>query len=306
MRSNRRSYAPSGVVDHPGARFPGQVNPSSVLSVDQSDTLGDLQRQDRSETRQRTRDLISGLASATPAERTAIRDEVVTLHLWLAAAVARRYGPPNELDDLVQVARIGLVEAFDRFDPGQGTYASFAWATVTGLLRTHLRDLGWSVRPPRPLQESANRLRKVMPALTQDLGRTPSTTEAAEHLGWEPGAVRAAELAAQGLRATSIDSLVGDGWVLEQPPEWDAVETRVLLGRALRILSDDERHLLELRFLDELSQAQIAVVLATNQMAVSRRLTRVLLRLRTAIGDLDDPGSGQDVRPVPHAARIRP
>ena len=261
---------------------------SAVLPVEQSDGPTDLQPTVRSSTRERTRALLSRLADATPAERAAIREEVVTLHLWLAANVARSFGPSHELDDLLQVARIGLVQAFDRFDPEQGTYATFAWVTVTGLLRRHLRDLGWSVRPPRALQEAANTLREVIPELTQDLGRTPSTVDAAEHLGWTPVEVREARLADQGLRAASIDALVGDRWVPEQPPEWDTIETRLLLERVLRTLSDEERTLLRLRFLDELSQAQIAVALGINQMGVSRRLTRLLLRLRTQIGDLDD------------------
>jgi RNA polymerase sigma-B factor len=255
-------------------------------------------RRDGPETRERSRELMDRLVDATPSDRRAIRDEVVTLHLWLAASVARRYGPHGELDDLVQVARIGLVEAFDRFEPGRTSYSTFAWVTATGLLRRHLRDLGWSVRPPRALQESANKLRRVIPELTQDLGRSPSTTDAAEHLGWTPGAVREARVAGQGLRATSLEALVGDGWVPEQPSDWEAVETRVLLGQALRTLSDEERDLLRLRFLDELSQAQIAAVLGINQMAVSRRLARLLTKLRDEIGDLDDAEAGRQAQPA--------
>ncbi|MGX6604032.1 sigma-70 family RNA polymerase sigma factor [Micromonosporaceae bacterium Da 78-11] len=199
---------------------------------------------------------------------------------------SRRYGPPSELEDLVQVARIGLIEAFDRFEHDQATYSNFAWVTVTGLLRRHLRDLGWSVRPPRSLQESANKLRSALPELTQDLGRTPSTADAAEHLGSTLGEVRKAQLANQGLRATS-KALVGDSWVPEQPAEWARVETQVLLEHALRTLSADERRLLRMRFRDELSQAQIGKVLGINQMGVSRRLSRLPGKLRTDIGGRD-------------------
>jgi RNA polymerase sigma-B factor len=246
-----------------------------------------LEHRDRTAARERTSDLIGSLPDASPAERLAIREEVVTLHLWLAASVARRYGSSGELDDLIQVGRIGLLEAFDRFEPGQTTYATFAWATVTGLLRRHLRDLGWSLRPPRALQESANKLRRAVPELTQDLGRTPTTADTAEHLGWTPSAVREAELAEHGLRATSLEVLVGDGWVPEQPSEWESVETRVLLERALRTLTDEERELLRLRFLEELSQQRISAVLGLNQMGVSRRLDRLMRKLRAEIGDLE-------------------
>ena len=205
-------------------------------------------------------------------------------------------GSRHDVDDLVQVARVGLVEAFDRFDPERTSYSTFAWVTVSGVLRRHLRDLGWAVRPPRTLQESANRLRAVVPQLTQDLGRTPRTADAAERLGWTPLAVREAEVANQGLRAAGLDALVGDGWVREQASEWEGVESRMLLGHALAGLTDDDRELLRLRFVEELSQAQIGVVLGLNQMGVSRRLVRLLARLRDEIGDLDPDGVGTDVR----------
>lgn len=178
MQAHRRRTAAGQIVD-PTCHM-------AVLGVD--------------EMQERTRALISDLTSATVAERLAIREEVVILNLSLANAAARRYGPPSEFDDLVQIARCGLVEAFDRFDPEQSSYATFAWITMVGLLRRHLRDHGWSIRPPRSLQESANKLRKVMPELTQDLGRTPRAVDAAERLGWTLDAVHEARLANQGMR----------------------------------------------------------------------------------------------------------
>lgn len=258
----------------------------SVAPVVPAPPAGSLVRHHH-ETRDRTHELMDRLAGATPVERSAIREEVVTSHLWVAASLARRYGPQSEFDDLVQVARVGLVEAFDRFEPGRTSYANFAWVTAAGVIRRHLRDQGWWVRPPRSLQESANKVRRAMPELAQDLGRDPSTADLAEHLGWTPTAVRDARLASQGLRATSIEALVGDSWVPEQPPEWDAAEVRVVVRRAVRTLSDDERELLRLRFVDELPQAQIGAVLGMNQMQVSRRLSLLMGKLRAVIGDLD-------------------
>lgn len=237
--------------------------------------------------RARTQDLIGQLGHASPLERQAIRDEVVTLHLWLATSAARRYGPRSEYDDLVQVARGGLVEAFDRYDPSQTTYAYFAWVTMTGLLRRYLRDHGWSVRPPRSVQEAANVLRGAVPDLSQELGRVPRTADLATYLGWTPQAVEDARSAELGLHATSIDALVGESWMPEHPPEWNVVETRVLLGRALRSLTDAERDLLRMRFLEEMTQSQIAAVVGVTQMQVSRLLSRLMTKLRDLIGDLE-------------------
>ena len=248
---------------------------------------------ERDAERERTQDLLSHLGDATPEEHLAIRDEVVTLHLWLATSAARRYGPRSEYDDLVQVARGGLVEAFDRYDPTQTTYAYFAWVTMTGLLRRYLRDHGWSVRPPRSVQESANVLRGTIPDLSQELGRAPSTADLAEHLGWTTQAVEAARSAELGLHASSLDALVGDAWMPEHPPEWHLVETRVLLHDALQSLTEAERDLLRMRFLEEMTQSQIAAVIGVTQMQVSRLLSRLMTKLRGLIGELD--GDAEDL-----------
>jgi RNA polymerase sigma-B factor len=259
--------------------------------------LGRLPRRDpntpprgreRDAERERTQDLMNLLVDATPEDRRAIRDEVVTLHLWLATSAARRYGPRSEYDDLVQVARSGLVEAFDRYDPTQTTYGYFAWVTMSGLLRRYLRDHGWSVRPPRSVQEAANVLRGAVPDLAQELGRAPSTADLAEYLGWAPQAVEDARTAELGLHSTSLDALVGDAWMPEHPPEWNLVETRVLLRRALQSLTDPERDLLRMRFVEELTQSQIAAVVGVTQMQVSRLLARLMTKLRGLIGELDD------------------
>ncbi len=243
---------------------------------------------EREAERERTQDLLNHLADATPEERQAIREEVVTLHLWLATSAARRYGPRSEYDDLVQVARGGLVEAFDRYDPTQTTYAYFAWVTMTGLLRRYLRDHGWSVRPPRSVQEAANVLRGTIPDLSQELGRAPSTADLAGHLGWTTHAVQEARTAELGLHASSLDALIGDSWMPEHPPEWHLVETRVLLRQALQSLTDAERDLLRMRFLEEMTQSQIAAVVGVTQMQVSRLLSRLMAKLRGLIGELDD------------------
>ena len=239
---------------------------------------------------------MSLLGSSTPEERLAIRDEVVRLHLWLATSAARRYGPRSEYEDLVQVARGGLVEAFDRYDPEQTTYGYFAWVTMSGLLRRYLRDHGWSVRPPRSVQEAANVLRTATPDLAQELGRVPSSADLATYLGWTLLAVEEARSAELGLHSTSLEALVGDAWMPEHPPEWHLVETRVLLRRALQSLGDDERDLLRMRFVEEMTQAQIGAVLGVTQMQISRLLSRLMAKLRGLIGELDEePGQLADM-----------
>jgi RNA polymerase sigma-B factor len=243
---------------------------------------------ERDADRERTHNLMSHLEDATPEERRAIRDEVVTLHLWLATSAARRYGPRSEYDDLIQVARGGLVEAFDRYDPTQTTYGYFAWVTMSGLLRRYLRDHGWSVRPPRSVQEAANVLRGAVPDLAQELGRLPTSADLAEYLGWTTQAVEEARTAELGLHSTSLDALVGDAWVPEHPPEWNLVETRVLLHQALQSLTDAEGDLLRMRFVEEMTQSQIAAVVGVTQMQVSRLLSRLMSKLRGLIGELDE------------------
>jgi RNA polymerase sigma-B factor len=190
---------------------------------------------------------LAHLAEATPQEWQLIRDEVVTLHLWLADKAARRYGLRGENDDLVQVARIELVEAFDRYDPTQASYPNFAWATMTGLLRRHARDHGWFVRPPRPTQEAASTLHRAVPDLAQMLRRTPTTADLTTYLAWTPDAVRAARRAELGLQAASVERMSGDAWMPGHPSETDVVETRVLLRRATQTLTKVERDLLRMR-----------------------------------------------------------
>lgn len=237
----------------------------------------------------RTCELFERLPDATPQERRLIRDEIVTLHLWLADRAARRYGPRSEQDDLVQVARVGLVEAFDRYDPSQASYPSFAWATVTGLLRRHLRDHGWAVRPPRQTQEAATVLSATVPDLAQVLGRAPSTADLVTCLSWTTESVTAALTAQLGHRTISVEAMKGDTWMPGSSAESDAVEARVLLGRAARDLSQTERELLRMRFVEEMSQAQIGARIGVTQMQVSRLLTRLMTKLRATIGELDEP-----------------
>ena len=223
-------------------------------------------------------------------EQQRLHDEVVTSHLWLAESLARRFQYRGEdLDDLQQVARIGLVEACQRFDPERGSFIAFAIPTITGVLKRHFRDHGWLVRPPRRTQELASGIWKQWPALVQQLGSIPGEAELARQLGQPVGSVREARYASQSYSPTSMEAAAERGISFgsaESDEDLQRVEARLIIDGALAQLSAEERKLLVLRFFDQHSQAEIAAELGTSQMQVSRLLTRLLAKLRLSIGSL--------------------
>jgi RNA polymerase sigma-B factor len=225
-------------------------------------------------------------ARASEDRRHQLLDEVVTTHLWLAEPLARRFYHRGEDDqDLLQVARAGLVEASRRFDPERGAFLSFAVPTVSGILKRHFRDQGWKVRPPRRTQELAYEIRRGWPALVQNLGAMPTEADLAADLGASVAEVREARYASEGYYCSLLDLNTdrdGDG----QPgSDADQLEARLLLARVWNELDAAERGLLRLRFYEELSQVQIAAVMGTSQMQVSRSLSRLLTKLRLLIGE---------------------
>jgi RNA polymerase sigma-B factor len=226
-------------------------------------------------------------AKSDEARRHQLQDEVVTTHLWLAEALARRFRHRGEDDqDLLQVARAGLVEASRRFDPERGAFLSFAMPTVVGVLKRHFRDQGWKIRPPRRTQELAYEIRRGWPALVQNLGAMPTEADLAANLGTTVADVREAEYASQGYYCTLLDSDTEvEGEFGQVRAEADQLEARLLLAGVWSELNPTERHLIRLRFYEELSQAQIAAVVGTSQMQVSRYLSRLLTKLRVLIGD---------------------
>jgi RNA polymerase sigma-B factor len=238
-----------------------------------------------------TLDLLARARVAGLEEQQRLFDEVVTSHLWLAESLARRFQYRGEdLDDLQQVARIGLVEACHRFDPERGSFIAFAIPTITGVLKRHFRDHGWLVRPPRRTQELASGIWKQWPALVQRLGTMPTEADLARQLGQSIGAVSDARYASQSYSPTSMEAAVERGisfGSVESEEELQRVEARLIIGGALSQLTEDERRLLTLRFFDQRSQAEIAAELGTSQMQVSRLLTRLLTKLRLMIGSLN-------------------
>ena len=214
-------------------------------------------------------------------------------HLDVATSMAARYRNRGiDLEDLQQVALLGLTKAAHRFDPGRGhDFLSFAVPTIRGELRRHFRDLGWVVRPPRRLQELQARISTAQGRLEQTLGRSPRPSEVASHLGVDVDDVVEA-LAADGCFApTSLDTPLDDvattlgDLIGEEDTRVEAVEARVVLEPLIAELPDRERRILFLRFHEERSQQDIADAVGLTQAQVSRVLARLLSQLRARLDD---------------------
>lgn len=223
----------------------------------------------------------------------AIRDELAAAHLRLAVHLARRFshrGVP--VDDLEQVASLGLLKAIDRFEPDRGLeFSTFATPTIVGELKRHFRDKGWAVRVPRRVQELHVRLNTLVSQLTQDLGRSPTIDELAVAARTSPEEVLEAMEAAQAYRSSSIDAPRSgdddDAGPLPQLGAEDralfATENRLLVEGLLANLAPRDQLMLRLRFFEEMTQSEIAERLGISQMHVSRLLTRCLEDLRRRI-----------------------
>ncbi len=203
-------------------------------------------------------------------------------HLWLADAIARRYrGRGEDPDDLRQVARCGLLEAAARYDHRQGPFASFASATISGVIKRHFRDHGWTVRPPRRTQQLALRINRQWSEVAQLGGNLPSERDLAASLGESVSDIHEARSASQGYQTLSLDAAtVPDAITAISDPEFERSEAKLLVARAWRSLDRAERDLLEMRFWEERSQSDIAERIGTSQMQVSRLLAKALSHLR--------------------------
>jgi RNA polymerase sigma-B factor len=220
---------------------------------------------------------------------TALRDELVSAHLGLAEYLARRFANRGEpLDDLVQVASLGLLKALDRFDPDRGVeFSTYATHTIVGELKRHFRDKGWSIRAPRRMQELYLRLGKVVAVMGQELGRSPTIAELATEVKVSEEEVLEALEAGQAYRSASLDVATEEGESLAtrlggEDPSLEDAERRATLSPLLAQLTPRERLILQLRFFDGLTQSEIANRLAISQMHVSRLLARSLSQLRSA------------------------
>ena len=218
------------------------------------------------------------------------RDELIRRFMRLAERVAHRYTRPGEpIDDLLQVARLALVKAVDRFDPERGVaFSSFAVPTIAGELKRFLRDTSWALHVPRALQEQAIRVEQTTDRLWRRLQRSPSIAELADELGVTPEKVLEALQGHAARRATSLDApravedeetSLGDT-IGAEDAGFELSEERVSVAPALRALRSRERRILYLRFVDDLTQSEIAERIGISQMQVSRLIRQALEELR--------------------------
>jgi RNA polymerase sigma-B factor len=223
----------------------------------------------------------------------AAREQLVERFLPLARQLARRYQRGGEqLDDLIQVASLGLLKAIDRFDPDRETaFSSFAVPTILGELKRHFRDKGWSVRVPRDLQEMAVRVDRITDELAREKGRAPTPGEIAEHIGATLEQVLEAREAAAAYRAVSLDrprsdeEEEGDSYADAfgaEDPGYGLAEDSATVDRLMRVLSEREREVLRLRFEEDLTQSEIGERVGVSQMHVSRLIRQAVTRLREA------------------------
>jgi RNA polymerase sigma-B factor len=215
-----------------------------------------------------------------------LRDALVERYMPLARRLALRYRNTSEpLDDLMQVAAMGLIKAIDRFEPGRGTaFSSFAVPTILGELRRHLRDHSWTVRVPRDTQELSQRLDKASDRLAADLGRAPTVAELAAELGTSEEQLLDAHQARHAHSPASLEAPVGseDGLLVladvlgADDDRLEHAEAAVLVDHYLDALPPRSRAILRLRFQQELMQREIGDLMGLSQMHVSRLIRQSL------------------------------
>jgi RNA polymerase sigma-B factor len=239
-------------------------------------------------------DLFSHLADCrTRAERGYCRERIITTCLPLADHIAYRYvGRGEPPDDLIQVARMGLIKTVDRYEPGRGHFVAFAIPTIMGEVRRHFRDFTWTVRVPRKVQETQARVRAAVDTMSQRMNRTPTTSEIARELGVDHDQILESEAARWAYQPASLDvppsSRSDDAGVMRST--WEpahsvdnTVEDSMMLREAIAGLDPRRRAIVRMIFFEELTQRQIARRLGVSQAQISRLLSDALTQMRLRI-----------------------
>ena len=214
-----------------------------------------------------------------------LRNDVVEQHRWLAATIARQYRTGREpLEDLVQVACVALLKAAERFDPDYGVqFKSYAAVTVRGELRRYFRDATWAVHVPRRLQELRLEIRACSEVLNHRLGRSPTTVEIAEHLHVDVDEIIDAIAADRSYQRVSFDERWSDrlaGSASSSDDAFGAVDSSDAFRELIMRLPVRLRGIVEMRFVEQRSQADIADEIGVSQVQVSRLLSKAMDRLR--------------------------
>ena len=229
----------------------------------------------------------------------ALRDQLVGAHMGLAAYLARRFANRGQpLEDLTQVAALGLLKAVERFDPSLNIeFSTYATTTIVGELKRYLRDKGWAVRAPRRMQELYLSLSRVVDALGQELGRSPTIAELAAEIEASEEDVLEALEAGQAYRFASLDAPRGDGEgdsvgesMGAEDEELARAEQRAILTPMLDQIPLRQRQIVHLRFFEGLTQSEIARRLGISQMQVSRLLTRSVAQMRAVANPTAEDG----------------
>jgi len=244
---------------------------------------------------------LAGLAVGDPS-RARLRAWVIEWYLPMAVYLARRFGGRGELlDDLTQVAAVGLIKAVDRFDPARGVeFSAYAVPTIVGEIKRYCRDTTWVVRVPRRLRELKLRLPSAAAELARTLCREPMSAALAQRSCTSPRDVMSAQLLANAYRPCPIDRgpsarprLHSEDWLGGPDPELDAVDDRTTLRLLLASLPVREQRILVLRFAHDMSQTEIAAEVGLAQMHVSRLLSNVWPDSTRASSVKSPPSGGQ-------------
>lgn len=239
--------------------------------------------------------------ATTDAERDELRQALLTGHLPLAEHIAQRYRDRGQpIDDLRQVARLGLIYAVDRFDPERGDFVAYAVPTIMGEVRRYFRDFTWTVSVPRRLKELNRKIASAVNELVLEHGTSPRPAQIAAHLGLPIEDVYQGLQAGMAYHPDSLDlpSPRDDGSDSMQAQlgdfdnRFEHVENRETLDEAMARLPRREAEIIRLRFFEELTQSQIAQRMGISQVHVSRLLAQSLAILRTSFAD--DPAKERE------------
>lgn len=226
-----------------------------------------------------------------------VRNTLIEMNLSLVRYAASRYrGRGDDMEDIVQVGTIGLIKAIDRFDlTREVEFATFAVPYIVGEIKRFFRDTSWAVHVPRRLQEARIELVKATEELATRLDRDPTTAELAELMSLSEEEVIEARKASNGYTSTSLNAalLMGGGnddgeaaladFIGEEDAAYELVEDFNSLAPLIGELSDRDREIIHMRFVEELTQGEIGERLGVSQMQVSRLLKRILGRLRAGL-----------------------